>query len=292
LDKHPDRASVTKQSRAKIFLAFSIILHLVLVLLVSLSNPPLHPALPETPDEQVDGRLVFELIEVPDEIPEAPPDSEADLVSDRQARAADAYLEPLLKTDEPHATDRLEVERRDQRQVEALSGAQKDRWDDGGEGRQEREDDGRLADLLMSEPSVNYLDEMRADRNQQNSRRSIGYRNLLSRAERQGGMSFNTYNWDFAPYMLAMKRKVESNLRPPYAFTHMGAVSGTNIIRFVVMPSGRIQSLEVISSDAHFSLDQTSVRAIERSAPFLPLPKGFPEDVLEVTAHFAYIVDG
>ena len=90
--------------------------------------------------------------------------------------------------------------------------------------------------------------------------------------------------------MLAMKRKVERHLFPPYAFTHMGAVSGTNIVRFIVMPDGSIKDVRILRSDTHTSLDLTSVRAIELSLPFLPLPSGFPEDYLEVTAHFSYIV--
>jgi outer membrane biosynthesis protein TonB len=122
--------------------------------------------------------------------------------------------------------------------------------------------------------------------------RTPTYKNLLSGVGRRGGLSFNTYDWDFAPYMLAMKRAIQSHLFPPYAFTHMGLVSGTNIIHFTVMPDGRIRGLEILGSDAHFSLDRTSVRAIESSVPFLPLPRDFPEEVLEVTAHFSYVIRG
>jgi outer membrane biosynthesis protein TonB len=117
------------------------------------------------------------------------------------------------------------------------------------------------------------------------------YRNTRASAERYGGIRFNTYNWDFAPYMLAMKRKVQSHLYPPYAFTHMGMISGTNIVHFVVMPDGSVRDLEIMTSDAHYSLDLASIRAIELSLPFLPLPMGFPEDYLEVTAHFSYVID-
>jgi len=85
-----------------------------------------------------------------------------------------------------------------------------------------------------------------------------------------------------------MKRAVERHLYPPYAFTHMGVVSGDNIIRFVVSPDGTIRDLRILDSDAHFSLDRASVRAIEAAAPFLPLPRNFPEEFLEVTAHFSY----
>jgi TonB family protein len=120
--------------------------------------------------------------------------------------------------------------------------------------------------------------------------RQATFRNLLSDAGRTGALSFNTYKWDFAPYMLAMKRAIESHLFPPYAFTHMGLVSGNNVIRFTVMPDGRLKSLELLNSNAHVSLDRTSIRAIEASVPFMPLPRDFPEDYLEVTARFSYVV--
>jgi TonB family protein len=121
---------------------------------------------------------------------------------------------------------------------------------------------------------------------------TLGFRNLLSSVGRKGGLSFNTYDWDFAPYMVAMKRAIENHLFPPYAFTHMGLISGTNTVRFTVMSDGHIGGLEILGSDAHFSLDRTSVRAIESSVPFLPLPRDFPEEHLEVTAHFSYVIHG
>ena len=104
-------------------------------------------------------------------------------------------------------------------------------------------------------------------------------------------MSFNTYEWDFAPYMLAMKRRVERNLHPPYAFTHMGMVSGINILHFTVRRDGTVHDLTILGSDTHACLDRTSVRAIGLSLPFMPLPDNFPEDVLEVTAQFSYTIN-
>ena len=46
--------------------------------------------------------------------------------------------------------------------------------------------------------------------------------------------------------------------------------------------------LEVLEYIGHKTLMETSVRAIEVSAPFKPLPVDFPEDYLEITAQFYY----
>jgi hypothetical protein len=45
-----------------------------------------------------------------------------------------------------------------------------------------------------------------------------------------------------------------------------------------------------LNSDAHYSLEQSSVNAIRNSSAFLPLPDDFPEDRLEVTAQFSFSI--
>jgi len=118
----------------------------------------------------------------------------------------------------------------------------------------------------------------------------ISYENLLSSAPDFGGISFNTYDWEFAPYLLAMKRKISDKINPPYAFTHMGIIEGDSIIRFIVNQNGSVREIEILDSKGHSSLTTTSRTAIELSDPFMPLPNDFPEEYLEVTAKFAYII--
>ncbi len=117
------------------------------------------------------------------------------------------------------------------------------------------------------------------------------YDNDQSRAPEMGALSFNTYNWEFAPYMLALKRKIEPNIFPPPAFTRLGLISGESFIRFKIYPNGEMRDLEIVKYDGHKTLMETSYRAIEISAPFPTLPSHFPEEYLEVTARFTYLVD-
>lgn len=116
------------------------------------------------------------------------------------------------------------------------------------------------------------------------------YDNPDTRALEKGAISFNTYEWDFAPYMIALKKKVERNIFPPPAFTYMGIISGETLLRFKIFPNGELRDLTLLSFDGHETLMQTSMRAIEISAPFLPLPMDFPEAYLEVTAKFHYYI--
>jgi hypothetical protein len=235
-------------------------------------------------------RVSFQVIEVPEDTPVERPLEPSNLVSDRMARAADNHLADSEMRLDPYVEGRIDL-----RELEQAGSEIARTWEDAGLDRQEgpeRAEGMDVAEDLIGREVTGYvIQDGHLDHN------TVGgsprrFSNLLSDATRRGGLSFNTYEWDFAPYMLAMKRAIEDHLFPPYAFTHMGLISGTNIIRFVVMPDGGIRSLEILGSDAHFSLDRTSLRAIESSVPFLPLPADFPDEYLEVTAHFSYVVLG
>ena len=116
-------------------------------------------------------------------------------------------------------------------------------------------------------------------------------RNVSSRSPDMGAFSINTYAWDFAPYMIRLKRRIEKNIFPPPAFTYMGIISGRSVIKFRISPDGKLTNLEILSYNGHKSLLNTSVKAVEVSAPFEPLPDDFPEKYLEVTGRFDYITN-
>jgi hypothetical protein len=279
----PERATgVMKRTSIRLYFLASIIIHLLLVMSWGVSSYFRTPEMKADLVEEEDLRYAFELVEVPDNVPREEPDALTNLVSDRAARAADMDPETSEDLDTPSAEGEFEF--REFEQIDSEE-ARADRPDSPDE-----MDEVELADIAFPESDIDYSEEETPADESPDSRKSLSFDNDLSSSKRRGGLSFNTYNWDFAPYMLAMKRKVESNLYPPYAFTHMGAVSGTTIVRFIVMPDGQVRDLEVLESDAHFSLDRSSVSAIEQSIPFLPLPLNFPEEHLEVTACFSYVI--
>ncbi len=105
-----------------------------------------------------------------------------------------------------------------------------------------------------------------------------------------GGFAFNTYDWNFAPYLLYLKKRIQKNIFPPPAFTRMGIIEGRSVLRFVISKEGKLIGLKVLAMEGHQSLVETSVLAVEVSAPFRPLPSDFPEKALEVTGTFIYKV--
>jgi len=111
------------------------------------------------------------------------------------------------------------------------------------------------------------------------------------RAEDLGGFSLNTYKWDFAPYLLELKKRIERNIYPPPAFTLAGIIEGKVTLRFTISLEGELINLELLNYDGHKSLVNTSEKAIELSSPFRPLPDNFPEKELIITGRFFYIIN-
>jgi hypothetical protein len=118
----------------------------------------------------------------------------------------------------------------------------------------------------------------------------VPHRQLDGRAAEDGGLSFNTYEWDFAPYMLALKQRIGRNIFPPLAFSKLAMIDGDTLLRFKIYPDGRLADLELLGYKGHHSLMETSRFAVTASAPFPGLPADFPKNYLEVTARFSYFI--
>ncbi len=245
--------------------------------------------------EENERRMVFELVETPESARSQHPPKEAQLLSDKNTVARDQYARQDKPDGAPYSEGDLDIkqwpEATDQM---AAAPAQPQRE----QTPQQPQQDPLVAtarnyyeypkfsrqELLKKDPSVGEP---------QPSERAPArplYDNRKFSVEDLGGFSFNTYAWDFAPYMLEMKRKVERNVFPPPAFTRMGLISGETVLRFKVMPNGEVKDLVVLQYTGHESLKETSVNAIKNSSPFRPLPADFPENYLEVTAAFTYYV--
>ena len=107
-----------------------------------------------------------------------------------------------------------------------------------------------------------------------------------------GGISINTTAWDFAPYLLDLKHRIKQNWIPPLAFTMLGAIHGFTKINFRIYPDGTMQALAIIDTNGHESLHRSSANAIKGAAPFRKLPENFPEEYLDVTFGFYYLLPG
>jgi hypothetical protein len=238
-------------------------------------------------------RLTFELVETPEQARSQTPPENAQLLSDKNAVAHDEYQKndkpkgnpysegdfdvknlPVVPVEPTPLTEQVPEQKNEISKENQLTESSSNRYEYQKFSRQE---------LMKKNPaSTNYPEQSRLDKPL--------YDNKQFSADDLGGFSFNTYDWDFAPYMLEMKRKVERNVFPPPAFTYMGLISGETVLRFKVMPNGEVKDLKVLKYSGHESLKETSINSIVNSSPFRPLPADFPESFLEVTASFTYYV--
>ncbi|MCF7793664.1 MAG: energy transducer TonB [Candidatus Cloacimonetes bacterium] len=270
-----------KNKMRKITILISILLHILILLLFQIDEINiLNPRISEK-QKAVEDRLVFELVETPDDAEEQAPEENSDYVSDKNTKAADQRENQLPEIENPYQ----------QGLVDIPEFARQNPPEEQQENEPEEQND--VAQILseMQQNKKSFLETYEAKKEMQVlNDQTADYENLLSEVKDHGGMSLNTYQWEFAPYLLEMKRKVQAHNNPPFAFTHLGAIDGDILLRFKVLQDGTVQDLEILKSTAHYSLENSSTRAIQFSAPFKPLPENFPKEYLEITALFSYIL--
>lgn len=252
-----------------IALVISLILHILIVVVLSfLQGDFVRQFAQDAPLEPQEKPLVFELVETPDAASETPVEP-TDLASDKATRAQDEQPNELPISDTPYSegnsANKDITPQTSQPQNQSSTQQQ-----------QPQSGEGQIAD--RAQPVV-IPQMLRAEPNLEN---------LRSEVAQKGGMLLNTYQWEYAPYLLKLKRRISENLVPPYAFTRLGIIGGQNLIRFRINPDGSIVAITLLWSDSHESLEQSSITAIRKAHPFIPLPSGFPREYLEVTALFTY----
>ncbi|MEL6927629.1 MAG: energy transducer TonB [Cyanobacteria bacterium J06600_6] len=86
---------------------------------------------------------------------------------------------------------------------------------------------------------------------------------------------------DLSKYLSAMESKVKPNWKPAFR-----QEDRTTVLRFNIEKNGQVTGLNVVQSSGIAEVDRESLEAIEKSAPFAPLPANFPLDSLEITFSF------
>lgn len=303
----------------------SILLHILLIFLwegaVKLKLFDVNIPKPISPSQKENEPLVFDLQqpnqpqELPREVIETPADAKTvdkqtkgNFLSDKNALARNPETDLSLEEGEPFSRGDLNIPELPQSQnpvtqpMSSMPPAQKvqpqeqqkeknpskDEPDPGIKNPTSDMDDITRAEALVNQHLQRQQQEMRPGAQEQLP--TVKYDNQQSRALDMGGLSFNTYNWDFAPYMLELKRRIQRNIHPPSAFTELGLISGETLLRFRIYPNGMLKNLVILNYTGHKSLMITSSNAVEVSAPFPALPRNFPEDYLEVTGKFIYFV--
>jgi len=298
-ERHPQRLDV-------LAIVVSLILHALLIggyfawkpLVLAQSNP-------DVPAAEQEKLLAFRLVETPESARLQKPPERAAAVSDKNARAQNPEAPDNLPEGEAFAPVRNDVFAEGGPEgVEAgqaavvASGMTAQRPSPPPqpsapvEEQEKPEQQGQLPTVLRRFAPPKFSREVIGQPMQPQVQPRAGGGQQDAKSRFIGDFSLNTYAWDYAPYILYMKRRMASNLYPPPAFTRLGIIHGSVVLHFKVMPNGEVQDLEVESYDCHRSLVETSLQAVRNSSPFKPLPQDFPEPYLELHWTFMYVVYG
>ena len=291
-----------KYRSQRIALAVSVLLHmLILVAYRPLAKIQLFPAVAEAEQDAATAPLVFELVETPEDAIRQKPEH-ATLISDKNAMARNETRPEDLPAGEAYSEGQVpyRIFSGGQEPAEAARALQEMK-EPAASGRPDQPNE-TTSDLAMKpfdarQELRKQLSEESEARNEQSilSIRSsylddLDYNQRLAAAEALGGVALNTYAWDFAYYILDMKKRLRENTFPPVAFSRFGMISGETVLTFRVWPDGSASDVTVIGYEGHKTLMETSVDAVNSASPFQPLPDDFPEEYLELRWTFIYFV--
>ena len=272
-----------KEHRLSRFMILSGLLHVLLLFLFAQQNTfgVLGLLQPPKPEER---QIAFEIVETPEDSRSDVPPEETNLLSDKQSIARDRNPEGLMDSDVPYSEGVYDMKSLESNA--STSESSREGESSGSRMMVRSYSSSTLRSGKASEFSREIL--LGQDKPSSTSSKSTVYDQRKSSVNDLGGLSFNTYAWDFAPYLLELKSRIQKNIYPPPAFTHLG-FGGRNIVRFRIYTDGRLEALQVLGYEGEQALVETSKKAIQLSAPFRVLPRTFPEDFLEVTGSFIYM---
>jgi outer membrane biosynthesis protein TonB len=277
-----------KSHRLTWALGISLLLHLLFLLLYGKwGQIRLFPITGSSEEKQI----AFEIVENPNSEPMRDRPEEADLYSDRNAVAKDQEDRKMQNTQLPYSGGASPVKNITVQSSEADNPSNQQSQAPSEQSMAERAEQPVVSDRsIQSKPAFNRDQLLGRTGTKNAGSNALAYRQTVSSADNSGGISFNTYDWEFAPYLIELKKRIERNIYPPPAFTYLG-LGGSNIVRFRISRDGKMISTEILGSEGSQALIETSKKAVELSAPFWPLPDDFPREFLEVTAKFHYIVN-
>jgi len=104
-------------------------------------------------------------------------------------------------------------------------------------------------------------------------------------------ITFDTNEFKYENYMMKLKSRIEAIWRYPQDAARRG-LHGDLYIRFTIKKNGRLGDVEMVSTSGNPSLDNAAMQALKEGEPYWPLPDEWGKDTLTVTGHFVYSIYG
>jgi periplasmic protein TonB len=105
-----------------------------------------------------------------------------------------------------------------------------------------------------------------------------------------GGVSLDTKEIKYLSYFAHIKRRIEQVWTyPPGAIAN--GLQGQLHLKFVLRNDGQVKTVELLRSSGYKVLDKEAWDAVVNGGPFGPFPPTIPDDELQITARFTYVLD-
>ena len=260
----------------------AILLHILFLLL---ENPLSAIIAPQPEKIPVSPPLTFEFVDVPQNRDEVPPE-ETPLLAERDNISRDQQTAPLPESHLPFS--------------DGISRAKNIAAPAQGKSRSETQSADRASETTDNPFSfVEVLQKNPEEAQKERERAVLGGEvppqvridmdNSKTRALERGGLQLSTYAWNYAPYMKYLQRHIDRHIYPPRAF-ELGMIDGMTQVKFRIWRDGTLEGPELIDYKGHDLLRDTSLKAVELSAPFRALPPDFPDEYLDITGTFEYLI--
>ena len=105
-----------------------------------------------------------------------------------------------------------------------------------------------------------------------------------------GGVSLDTKEIKYLSYFAHIKRRIEQVWTYPSGAIANG-LQGQLHLKFVLRNDGQVKTVELLRSSGYKVLDKEAWDAVVNGGPFGPFPPTIPDDELQITARFTYVLD-
>lgn len=114
-----------------------------------------------------------------------------------------------------------------------------------------------------------------------------GLRNL----PKEDTVDWNTTEYKYLSYFLKLKRQIEGVWNYPDASKARGE-QGELLLIFTLSSDGRLEDVKLLETSGYPRLDNEAIRAIKVAAPYVPFPKAWDLERLNIKAGFIYRFGG
>ena len=270
-------------SNFNVYVSASIVSHLLLISLLSMTNFHSDTSLPI-----FNVKLAAPLEEMQEPPPPAPREPEQTLkkpvprtdnpvLLKRQRKAPDTTLAPETLLGDASSVEKKTNESADAlKKEETKEETKEDSSDTGNTATSQFRNKSDKSGIMLAPPSSLF---------DQNTIEKYARKNT---PPVEKGLTFEAPEFKHRGYMRLLKERIEDTWKYPREAAERG-ISGDLYIKFTIRKNGRLEEVKLLRTSGYQDLDEAALEAVKKIFPFFPLPLDYDKETLPITGHFIYI---